>query len=171
LFPMQLSSWQGRHASMEDTVINKLGLSDYILADFKQDQGAPVNLYAAYYASQRKGISPHSPRVCIPGGGWQIADIERKDLGHLAVNRIVIKKGEMTQLVYYWFQQRGRSLANEYLMKWYLFKDALLLNRTDGALVRLTTMVNPGENLDLADQRLQVFAKEVLPVLPQYIPE
>lgn len=171
LFPMQLSSWQGRHASMEDTVINKLGLSDYILADFKQDQGAPVNLYAAYYASQRKGISPHSPRVCIPGGGWQIADIERKDLGHLAVNRIVIKKGEMTQLVYYWFQQRGRSLANEYLMKWYLFKDALLLNRTDGALVRLTTMVNPGENIDLADQRLQVFAKEVLPVLPQYIPE
>jgi EpsI family protein len=77
----------------------------------------------------------------------------------------------MTQLVYYWFQQRGRKLANEYLMKWYLFKDALLLNRTDGALVRLTTMVNPGESLDLADQRLQVFAKEVLPVLPQYVPE
>ncbi|MGJ0490505.1 VPLPA-CTERM-specific exosortase XrtD [Methylobacter sp.] len=171
VFPMQLADWQGQHATMEDNVINKLGLSDYILADFKQADGAPVNLYAAYYASQRKGISPHSPRVCIPGGGWQIADIERKDLGLLNVNRIVIKKGDMTQLVYYWFQQRGRKLANEYLMKWYLFKDALLLNRTDGALVRLTTMVNPGESLDLADQRLQVFAKEVLPVLPQYIPE
>ncbi|WP_027157032.1 VPLPA-CTERM-specific exosortase XrtD [Methylobacter luteus] len=171
IFPMQLADWQGQHSSMEDTVINKLGLSDYILADFRQVQGAPVNLYAAYYASQRKGISPHSPRVCIPGGGWQITDIERKDLGLLAVNRIVIKKGDMTQLVYYWFQQRGRKLANEYLMKWYLFKDALLLNRTDGALVRLTTMVNPGESLDLADQRLQVFAQEVLPVLPQYIPD
>ncbi|MBF6650518.1 VPLPA-CTERM-specific exosortase XrtD [Methylobacter sp. BlB1] len=171
LFPMQLSDWQGQQASMENTVIDKLGLSDYILADFKQAQGAPVNLYAAYYASQRKGISPHSPRVCIPGGGWQIAEIERKNLGLLDVNRIVIKKGDMTQLVYYWFQQRGRKMANEYLMKWYLFKDALLLNRTDGALVRLTTMVNPGESLDLADQRLQGLAKEVLPVLPQYIPD
>lgn len=170
IFPMQLSDWQGQQNSMEDTVINKLGLSDYILADFKQVQGAPVNLYAAYYASQRKGVSPHSPRVCIPGGGWQIADIERRDLGLLAVNRIVIKKGDMTQLVYYWFQQRGRNLANEYLMKWYLFKDALLLNRTDGALVRLTTMVNPGESIDIADRRLQGFAKEVLPVLPEYIP-
>jgi hypothetical protein len=56
-------------------------------------------------------------------------------------------------------------------MKWYLFKDALLLNRTDGALVRLTTMVYPGENFQAADQRLQDFAKVVLPVLPQYIPE
>jgi exosortase D (VPLPA-CTERM-specific) len=170
-FPMQLTDWQGQHSSMEDNVIRSLGLSDYILADFKQVHGAPVNLYAAYYASQRKGVSPHSPRVCIPGGGWQITDIERKDLGLLAVNRIVVKKGDMTQLVYYWFQQRGRKMANEYLMKWYLFKDALLLNRTDGALVRLTTMVNPGESLDLADQRLLGFAKEVLPVLPQYIPE
>jgi exosortase D (VPLPA-CTERM-specific) len=171
LFPLQLSGWNGQHASLDAPVIGKLGLSDYILADFKQTDKPPVNFYVAYYASQRKGVSPHSPRVCIPGGGWQIADIERMEIDELPVNRIVIKKGEMTQLVYYWFQQRGRNLANEYFMKWYLFKDALLLNRTDGALVRLTTMVYPGENFQAADRRLQDFAKVVLPVLPQYIPE
>lgn len=171
LFPMQLSDWNGQQSSLDAPVIGKLGLSDYILANFNQVDKPAVNFYAAYYASQRKGISPHSPRVCIPGGGWQITEIERTQVDNLPVNRIVIKKGDMTQLVYYWFQQRGRMLANEYFMKWYLFKDALLLNRTDGALVRLTTMVYPGENFRLADQRLQDFAKVVLPVLPEYIPE
>ncbi|MGR8998723.1 MAG: VPLPA-CTERM-specific exosortase XrtD [Gammaproteobacteria bacterium] len=171
LFPMQLSGWRGQHNSLDDSVIRKLGLSDYILADFKQADKPAVNFYVAYYSSQRKGTSPHSPRVCIPGGGWQITEIERMLVDDLPINRIVIKKGEMTQLVYYWFQQRGRLLANEYFMKWYLFNDALLLNRTDGAMVRLTTMLYPGENFQVADKRLQAFAKVVLPVLPKYIPE
>lgn len=171
LFPMQFSDWSGQHTSLDVPVIGKLGLSDYILADFKQADKPAVNFYVAYYASQRKGVSPHSPRVCIPGGGWQITDIERTQVDNLPVNRIVIKKGDMTQLVYYWFQERGKILANEYFMKWYLFNDALLLNRTDGALVRLTTMVFPNESFQVADQRLQDFAKVVLPILPQYIPE
>jgi len=74
------------------------------------------------------------------------------------------------QLVYYWFQQRGRIFANEYLMKWYLFKDAVLMGRTDGALVRITTAVNPMEKIADADRRLAEFYQQVSPVLPEYIP-
>lgn len=91
-------------------------------------------------------------------------------MGDLPINRIVIKKEDNTQLVYYWFQQRGRQFANEYLMKWYLFKDALLLNRTDGALVRITTAVGKNENIAAADDRLKAFSQQVLPVLPKFIP-
>ncbi|MBE8232299.1 MAG: VPLPA-CTERM-specific exosortase XrtD [Endozoicomonadaceae bacterium] len=170
-FPMEIAEWTGKHSNMENAVVNRLGLSDYILADFIKDSNKPVNLYVAYYQSQRKGVSPHSPRVCIPGGGWQITDIKRTNLRDLPVNRIIIKKDEMTQLVYYWFQQRGRKMANEYLMKWFLFKDALFLNRTDGALVRLTTLVFPGESMDDAEKRIHGLAADLLPALPAYIPE
>jgi exosortase D (VPLPA-CTERM-specific) len=170
-FPTQIAEWEGEQSKMEDNVTQYLGLTDYILANYKNDKSQTVNFYAAYYESQRKGVSPHSPRVCIPGGGWQISDIERTVIGNLPVNRIVIKKENSTQLVYYWFQQRGRRLANEYLMKWYLFKDALLLNRTDGALVRLTTLVNPNEKIADADKRLIAFAEKLEPVLPQFIPD
>lgn len=169
-FPTQLGIWHGEQTAMEGTIINYLGLTDYILSNYKDDKSQSVNFYAAYYESQRKGVSPHSPRVCIPGGGWQIADITRTQVGDLPVNRIVIKKEDNTQLVYYWFQQRGRQFANEYLMKWYLFKDALLLNRTDGALVRITTAVTPNENIADADNRLKAFAQQVTPVLPKFIP-
>lgn len=169
-FPMQIGNWSGTQNAIDDTVTKYLGLTDYVLADYKNDNQEVVNFYSAYYESQRKGQSPHSPRVCIPGGGWQITEINRIDLGNLPVNRIVIKKEEHTQLVYYWFQQRGRQLANEYLMKWFLFKDALLINRTDGALVRLTTAVRQNENIADADSRLKTFALQVNPVLPKFIP-
>jgi exosortase D (VPLPA-CTERM-specific) len=170
-FPEYLADWTGKQKSMENNIIKKLQLTDYISSNYTKSDARPVNLYVAYYESQRKGVSPHSPRVCIPGGGWQISDISRTQVNKLPVNRIVIKKGEKMQLVYYWFQQRGRLIANEYLMKWHLFKDALTLNRTDGALVRVTTSVSSVESLKDADKRLEGFLQNLLPVLPDYIPE
>jgi len=170
-FPDQLGDWSGIQKNLETDVLDVLQVSDYIISDYSKPDSMPVNFYVAYYESQRKGVSPHSPRVCIPGGGWQISDIRRIETSGLPVNRIVIKKGKSTQLVYYWFQQRGRLIANEYFMKWYLFKDALLLNRTDGALVRITTQVNSSETLKDADNRLANFAQLLPPVLPEYIPD
>jgi len=169
-FPDNLADWQGKQTTMTSDVLKILGLSDYIMTNYSKPNSMSVNFYVAYYKSQRKGVSPHSPRVCIPGGGWQISEISRVDVNNSPVNRIVIKKGESVQLVYYWFQQRGRIFANEYLMKWYLFKDAVLLNRTDGALVRITTVVNSMESIADADRRLAGFYQQVAPVLPEYIP-
>jgi EpsI family protein len=137
----------------------------------------PVNFYSAFYASQRKGESIHSPSTCIPGGGWQIVSHEVVPVDGVSLygqpmrlNRLLIQKGEDRQLVYYWFQQRGRDLTNEYAVKWYLFWDALTMNRTDGALVRLTTFAPKGEDIAEADGRLRDFLKAVLPELGQYIP-
>jgi len=72
--------------------------------------------------------------------------------------------------VYYWFQQRGRVLTNEYLVKWYLFWDALTRNRTDGALVRLVINVDPGGNLEEADRQLSSFATTIADRLTDYVP-
>ncbi len=169
-FPAKLAGWTGVQRSLDSNVINTLKVSDYIMSDYIKEGSIPVNFYVAYYESQRKGVSPHSPKVCIPGGGWQISDISRIELTDFPVNRIIIKKDQRVQLVYYWFQQRGRLIANEYFMKWYLFKDALLLNRTDGAMVRLTTVVSPKETIEDADNRLAGFTQH-LTILPEYIPE
>src|SRR6185295_2995931 len=125
--------------------------------------GRTVNLYVVYYANQRTGSSPHSPAVCIPGNGWQITALERSSYTSgdgrvsLPLNRVVIGKGQQKQLVYYWFEERGMKIANEYWSKLYLLRDALFANRTDGALVRLTTQVYPGEPDGEADKRLQEF--------------
>jgi exosortase D (VPLPA-CTERM-specific) len=168
-FPMSLDDWQGQHEKLDKDVIDKLGMTDYLLANYHSKQSPPVNFYVAYYETQRKGVSPHSPRVCIPGGGWEIADLNRITVDGDPVNRVVIKKGSQQQLVYYWFQGHGRIVANEYINKWYLFLDAIFKNRTDGSLVRVVTIVAENESLDVADARLVDFMTHAKPELKQFI--
>lgn len=174
-FPQTIGQWHGERGALDPEISKALGVTDYILSDYTAPASIPINFYVAYYDSQRKGISPHSPSVCLPGGGWQIIDLRRERVtdsqsGDQEYNRVLIRKGNITQLVYYWFQERGRMMADEYKVKWYLFRDSIIDNRTDGALVRLTTIVSPEETTDSADARLQRFMKETSPLIAQYVP-
>jgi exosortase D (VPLPA-CTERM-specific) len=177
-FPTTIGEWQGKGNHLEQIYLDELRLDDYVIADFTAPGKLPINFYSAYYASQKKGQSAHSPRTCMPGGGWQITSLTQHEIdglgtpaGKLRVNRSLIQMGEHRQLVYYWFQQRGRNLTNEYLVKWYIFWDALTRNRTDGALVRLVMPVPPNLDLAEADKQLEGFVKLVNPLLSAYVPE
>jgi exosortase D (VPLPA-CTERM-specific) len=177
-FPLAFSGWKGVTEKLEEIILDSLKAEDYLMSDFTNDTGAVVNLYVAYYADQAAGSAAHSPRACIPGGGWLIKDLSVRPVeavrvgdAPLLVNRLLIKKGNYSQLVYYWFQQRGRNITNEWLVKWYLFWDSMTRNRTDGALVRLTVLVAPGEDLAEADRVLERFAAAVDPYLADYIPD
>lgn len=177
-FPMQVQQWQGSTFPLEKEYIETLKFDDYLLADYHVADGAPVNFYVAYYGSQRKGQSAHSPRTCIPGGGWEITSLRTMEVPAndaattvLQVNRLVIQKADAKQIVYYWFKQRDRVLANEYLVKFFLFWDALAKQRTDGALIRLTASVQPGHEEEEADRVLADFTKSVNPLMSQYVPD
>jgi len=132
----------------------------------------------AYYESQRKGISAHSPRACIPGSGWEFSDFKQQELEQvtsdgerLPVNRAVISMGDQQLLVYYWFEQRGRVLTNEYAVKWFIFWDSLTRGRTDGALVRVMTPIEDREPAEAADERLREFIQAAEPRLAYHIPQ
>jgi exosortase D (VPLPA-CTERM-specific) len=177
-FPVQLGQWRGDHGQLAQIYIDQLKVEDNIVSAFQDNQGHIVDFYVAYYGSQRKGASAHSPRSCMPGGGWQLQDlqevtIEGVELSNrpLQVNRVVIQMGDRKQLVYYWFQQRGRNLTNEFEVKWYLFVDALLKNRTDGALVRLSTVIQPGDTVADGDQRIRHLLENITPLMQDYVPD
>lgn len=178
-FPMQHGPWSGQPNSLDAQVLDTLKLTDYIQANYRSSEHAlPVNFYVAWYSSQKKGASIHSPRSCIPGGGWRIQSLEQRDLQSvkhvsgkpLRVNRALIQKGDTTQIVYYWFEGRGRDVTNEYMAKWYIFWDSLTRSRSDGALVRLVTYVSDPNKVAEADRELEQFASEFYPLLPSYTP-
>lgn len=194
-FPAQIDNWQSKKQYLDPNIEKALGFEDYILADYtiprnllepqlpqsrpRSDfqRSMPINFYVAYYSSQRKGVSPHSPRVCIPGGGWLITEFDRIEIELangaqiLPINRAIIERDSVRQLVYYWFDQRGRKMSNEYLMKWHLVKDAIFMNRTDGALVRVTTPIFAGEDIVVAENRLKMFIDNISPNLTNYLPD
>jgi len=176
-FPEQIGVWKGDFDQLEFKYIRTLKFDDYLLADYADPSGDVVNFYVAYYGSQRKGASAHSPKACLPGGGWEIQEFGQRELDGIdlnglpiRVNRVVMQLGDARRLVYYWFQQRGRVITNEYLVKWYIFWDALTRHRTDGALVRLTSEIRPGQDPKAVDRLLSDFLRGVNGELVRYIP-
>ena len=173
-FPMELNGWQGVRSALEPVYLDELKLDDYLLADYHDASTIPVNVWIAYYDSQRKGQSAHSPRSCLPGGGWEFETLATRHLdtpgGGFTVNRGIIRHGTERQLVYYWFQQRGRVVTNEYLVKWYLLRDAIARDRTDGALVRLMAPLPPGSNEAAVDRDLTQFAGSLAGQLSRFVP-
>jgi exosortase D (VPLPA-CTERM-specific) len=175
-FPLIVGDWFGKPDSLDGLVLDALKLDDYVIANYSRGDDQ-LNFYVAYYGSQKKGESAHSPRSCIPGGGWIIESIEEVRLGDiylesnpLFANRTVIRKGDVRQVVYYWFQQRGRIVTNEYLVKWYIFKDALTANRTDGALVRLSVPLKSEDQISVADNLVTDFMNHVQFRMNDFIP-
>ena len=179
LFPAVVGEWRGQEQPLEEHYRDVLKLDDHFLADYwRPGERLPVNFWVAYYASQRTGASAHSPQSCIPGGGWEITELSNHpvpgitaDGGDVNVKRAVIAKGLSKQVVYYWFQQRGRHVTSEYSVKWLIFWDAITRKRTDGALVRLVTPVPPGGDLSGADARLADFMREIYMLTNTYIPD
>jgi exosortase D (VPLPA-CTERM-specific) len=177
-FPMKIGERQGHRQALEAVFTDQLKLDDYLLADYDNDAGNPVNLYMAYYNSQRKGEAVHSPRSCLPGGGWQLREFDQRTLSNvsidgrpLRVNRTLIELGNRRQLVYYWFQQRGRIITSEFAVKWYLFWDALTRHRTDGALIRLIVALPATASETEADRSLADLASQIAPTLTRYVPD
>lgn len=186
-FPLVLGSWVGREVPLADTadrrkaLLDSLDLTDYFSAEYSnRREPAQVGVWIAFYNSQAKGSAIHSPRTCIPGGGWEIASLEEETMPSvthisgkpLKYLRLMVRKGESASLVYYWFDGRNRNSANEFEAKWEVFLDSLLYARTDGALVRFITPVgiDNEENIARADQRLQEFIELIYPEIDRFVP-
>ena len=171
--PSTIDGWSGRDAApFDDDIVAALGVDDYINRHYARAGQPAVALYVGYYASQRQGDTIHSPQNCLPGAGWRPVSSERVtiDAGGdpIDVNRYLIQKGVERQAVLYWYQGRGRVVANEYANKVWLMLDAARLRRTNGALVRLITPVvsTPAEAFgELAD-----FTAAVFPRLGTHLP-
>ena len=178
-FPEMIGHWTGNGTELDQKTLKSLNLDDYIMSDYVSNaQQDVVNLYIGYYATQRSDKVPHSPKACIPGGGWLITSASEVLLNELQVgdtplrvNRMVIEKSGSRQLVYYWLQQRDRVIANQWAVKYYLLIDSIFKSRTDGALVRIITTLKPGDDLAEGDKRLTLFASQLVEILPEYVPQ
>jgi EpsI family protein len=176
-FPAQLGSWDSTDIPLDKDTLAILGAGDFLERVYQDPSGKlpAVDLFLAYFASQRAGDTIHSPQHCLPGAGW---NPDQKQLITLALpghapfpaNRYVISKGESRRLVLYWYWAHDRGVANEYWAKYYLVADAIRMNRSDGALVRITLPMLPGESPEAAEQRVLPFASNVVPLLNEYIP-
>jgi EpsI family protein len=182
VFPMQMGDWRGvAQPPLTDDVLAILGLDDYLTRAYVTPDRTAVGLYVGYWQSQRQGDAMHSPANCLPGAGWepvsqgimQVTDPRNPAGPKLGVNRYVIQKGLDRQLVLYWYQSHGRVIGSEYWSKIYMVADAVRLNRTDAALVRVITEIK-GEDAaaeSKAESQAIAFMNELMPRLSAFLPD
>lgn len=177
-FPLTVGPWQGKFVPLEQRYIDELKFDDYLSARYTNSDGAVLDFYVSYYNSQSAGQSAHSPRSCIPAGGWEIQDVSTIELPNFAssgkslpLNRMQVQKGDTRLMVYYLFKQRHRVVTNEFLVKWYLFWDAVWLKRKDGALIRVSFQIDSSALGSESDQRAEEFLSRVYPDINRYVPD
>jgi EpsI family protein len=178
IFPRQLGDWSGTTGMLDPDIERILAADDYLAAYFRSPAATEgVDFFVAYYHSQTDGTGIHSPEVCLPAGGWEIFSLNRTEIdlpetrfGTFPLNRAVIQKGLEQQLVYYWFEGRGRRLTNDFVAKFHTVADGATIGRSDGALVRVITPIG-ADGEAAADARLQTFLAEALDHLPRFVPE
>jgi EpsI family protein len=172
--PYVLGSWKGEDHPLQPQIVQAVNVNDYANRLYFDRADATVQLYIGYYDSQRTGTTIHSPKNCLPGSGWDpirsgYAEIFLLAGKAITVNEYVIQQDQDKQLVFYWYQGRGRVIASEYSAKFWMVADAISRNRTDGALVRLITPMSDGEVN--ARARLVSFGQVLLPSLDEFIPQ
>jgi EpsI family protein len=175
--PSQIDDWKGTDGVLDPATLDILGHPDYVVRDYENASQPQtwINLYIAYFPSQRAGDTIHSPDHCLPGAGWiptsrEVIQLTRPDGSSFPVNRYVVAKSGERQLVLYWFQAHGRAVASEWQAKYYLISDSIRMNRSDGGLVRLITPMMEGESPDAAQARLMKLGSQILPRLDSVIP-
>lgn len=176
-FPTTIGQWKVVHSSESSKdIIEMLGVDDDLQYTYQNPEGKIVTLYIGYYSAVGVTGAYHSPKNCLPGGGWGIDDISPVTLdtgiegnSKSVVSQMMIRNGDKYQLVLYWFQNRGRIIASEYWEKIYLVLDALRIKRRDGTFVRIMATVQ-GNDFATASDDATEFSKQVMSYLESYLP-
>ncbi len=175
-FPHDINGWTSADFEISKSVLEVLGPGDFLLRGYQNSAtNSYVDLFIAYFPSQRSGDTIHSPKNCLPGSGWTPIQSDRITVSlpgqaSFPANRYVIARGEDRQLVVYWYWAHNRAVASEYSAKFYLVADSIRLHRSDGSLIRVTTPLARGESADSAQQRVLSFAGNIVSLVNSYVP-
>jgi EpsI family protein len=170
-FPATIASWHSKDLPFEPDVVKVIGADDYTNREYFGG-ARPIELYIGYYKDQSSGDVIHSPKNCLPGSGWEPARSTTIQIGSadkpVIVNEYIVEHGTDRDLVLYWYQTHGRIVASEYWAKFWLVADGVRHRSTDGAMIRIWTTAEDGE--ESAQARATDFARRVYPQVSEFLP-
>lgn len=176
--PTTMGPWQGVTGSLPPEILSALRPDDYLVRWYRaigpDARNVAVGVYVAQWLHPALNERIHSPAACLPGGGWLPLETGQERIAvpgtpsdGLGVNRYLIQQGPQRQLVLYWFQGRGRTVANEGQATLLLAYDTLRGRGSDETLVRISApVIGPVQATEAAEVRfIQRFYPELLRVL------
>lgn len=177
-FPYAIGMWQGVDISMDEKIIRILDTDAYVFRNYATQKGDIITLYIGYYGTKKGGRSDHIPEGCYPGAGWSILTEGRSQIvipgrrwgNPVVLNTLEVKKGDANQIVYHWYQSdRDKVIISGIQQNIHRFKNRLMLNRDDGAFVRVSMDIHNDKTM--AKDELEGFIKLVFPLIADHWPQ
>jgi len=173
-FSADVGPWRLVQEVEIDTEAANLLKADDTLNRFYNGAEGEVSLFVGFFKSQRGGVTPHSPKICLPGSGWtpegsttipvEIAGLRKP----IPVNRYLVRRGENRSVVLYWYATAHHEIADEYLSKLYLMHEGLFYRRSDEAVFRVISPVGAGGEA-AAERKAIEFVRASYPALKRQI--
>ncbi|KAF0221824.1 MAG: hypothetical protein FD174_155 [Geobacteraceae bacterium] len=172
-FPLQHNGWTGRDQLFTDVVLDKLKVTEYLSREYLRG-GQRLSLYVGYYGAQREGAQIHSPKHCLPGGGWQklserTGTTQIAGYGPVKFVEALYQKGESRESFVYWYRMKNASITSDYGLKWYMILNSLRYQRNDAAFIRLSAPAS-GDAIG-AFQTIESFMRDFLPLMNSFLPD
>ena len=176
-FPMNVAGWQMyKDVKIEQETLDVLKADDTLNRVYiNPAHDASTFLFIAFFKTQRYGQSPHSPKNCLPGNGYEpiesgvmtVAVPGRSE--PVQVNRYLTARGEEKSVTLYWYQSHDRIIAGEFAARFWLIADSIRFHRSDTSLVKIVVPVRDGD-ADAATRTALDFMKAVFPPLARQLP-
>ncbi len=171
--PVEIDGWKAVVFPVGEATAAVLQATEILLRGYSDSSGNYVGLYIAYFQDQKYGSQIHSPRHCLPGGGWVLTGIEHVPFSvgerNITVNRMTIAKRSRVDQMFYWFHTRSGDLTSEYSLKFDLVRNSLLLSPTDAAIIRLT-VAQGDRTAEECQQLAERFMTTILPEVRKALP-
>ena len=173
--PLHIGSLAGTEMNFEDSVYAVLNADANLFRIYRSPVNEAITLYIGYYGTARGGRASHLPQYCYTGQGWSIekwdfVSLDSMPAGQQRINRMIVKKGIERQLVYFWFQSEATVMSTGLEQNWYKFQHRLLYNRNDGAFVRVSMNLPPGEEEQI-ERKAKLFSQAIVPLVSTFWPE
>jgi EpsI family protein len=174
-FPSMSGDWVTAKDYPIEKEVQEVLKADDTLNRIYTKAGTGASLFVAFFRTQRYGQTPHSPKYCLPGSGWQPIQDRTVPLTipgrsePLLVNEYFISRGDQESVVLYWYQSHSRVIAREISAKFWLVADAVRYHRSDTALVRVIAPVL-NQQRDAAEHTAMDLARSVYPDLVRQLP-
>jgi EpsI family protein len=177
MFPSAIPGWQAVQDFPVDPEVQAILKSDDSLnrVYWNPSTKAEVLFYVAYFKTQRTGATPHSPKNCLPGSGFEpvvppsVISIPVAGRAEpLTANQYIVARRDEKVVVLYWYQSHGRTIANEFAAKFWLVADAMRYRRSDTAVVKVQVRVTGDETA--AVREAAAFVQAVYPALARQLP-
>ncbi|MBI5742109.1 MAG: EpsI family protein [Nitrospirae bacterium] len=172
-FPLQWKGWTGKTYYFDEAVLDKLRVSEYTSREYKKGDNI-INLYIGYYAAQKEGAQIHSPKHCLPGGGWfrlseKTRSLNIEGIGKIDFTEAIYQKGTEREVFIYWYKMKDAFITNDYVLKLHMILNSLRYGRNDAAFIRFSSPVN--KNTEDAVYIIEDAMNDLLPLLKEYLPE